>query len=222
MKHTLMKPKYLLLLMVFLFTSCKKENLTPSGNIITETRNPGAFKAVKTASSVPVYYTYGAEHKVVIKGSDNLLANFETRISGQELVLEFQDVNVRSSDMQVWITSPQLEEINIGGSADFEVSGNFPAQQNLEVALSGSGDVNVLGQLKTNNLKVSISGSGEVNMKNVETNTADFKISGSGNIEAKVITSLKANISGSGNVNYFGNPTVQSNINGSGKVIKKG
>ena len=193
---------FLLPIILLVIASCKKEEITPSGNQVTETRNPGIFKMITTNSAANIHITHGENHSVVIKGSDNLIKHFITTIADGELKLSFQKGNVTSDDLEIWLSMPALESITTSGSGDIKILGNFDDQHSLTTRVRGSGDIKVEGSMRTNFLKSYVSGSGTTDLSNIWANIAEFELTGSGNIY------------------YSGSPTISANIEGTGKLIK--
>lgn len=205
---------------VISFSACKKDRLTANGNIISETRNLGQFTGISSSGATPVEVKYGTEFNVVVKGSSNIVPHYTTRIVNNVLHIGFEGVNVRRDDVEVILTMPTLNRIDLSGSTEVEIEGNFPVIANLNVSMSGSGKVEADNALQIDNVKVDISGSGTVDFEDVTSKTADADISGSGSLRIQVQNRIKAKISGSGKVYYKGNPVIQQDISGSGKLIK--
>jgi len=142
-----------------------------------------------------------------------------------------------NNDITIRATISSLHLIAISGSGDAETEGIFNNVDDLEIDISGSGDIDLeLGQ-NIDEIEVKIAGSGNVDLSGIG-NSADIKIAGSGKInnfdldvlnsnidmsgsgEANVSVSekLEVKITGSGNVCYMGQPQVDSEITGSGKL----
>lgn len=207
-------------LIALLFTSCMKERLEANGNRITELRTPGTFDGILSSGSTPVYITYGKEYRVELRGSSNLISSFKTRVDGNTLDLGYKDVNVYDSDIEVHITMPEVESINLSGSGRVNISRYFPAQNNFRLRVSGSGNVDLNNELEVNNTDIEISGSGKARLEKLLTENAEVNISGSGDVWLSVSNHLSSRISGSGKVFYIGNPTIDSRVSGSGGVVK--
>ncbi|MBT2560105.1 DUF2807 domain-containing protein [Pedobacter sp. ISL-68] len=201
--------------------SCGKERITVSGNQITEIRTTGPFKSVNVAGASPVFISHGNDFKVELKGSDNLIAKFETKVVGDELLLKYRDVNVNNDDIHIYITMPGLTSVKTNGASSYEISGDFADQEKFTAYTYGAGNITFSGTLKANKVEAEIEGSGNLNIEKILVKNAEFKISGSGNITTSVTDKLNAQISGSGNVYYFGNPHLTTAYSGSGRVIKK-
>jgi len=211
---------FLLPILLLLMISCKKEQVIPSGNQVTETRTPGTFKMISTNSAANIHITQGESHSVVIKGSDNLIKHFSATIINGELKLAFQNGNITSNDLEIWLTIPALESVVTSGSGNIEILGNFSDQNSLTTHVSGTGNIKVKGSMRTNFLKFYSSGSGTTDLSSIWANIAEFELSGSGSVKVNVDEELKAKLTGSGNIYYSGNPTILSDIKGSGKLIK--
>lgn len=207
------------LLCLFLF-SCKKERINANGNKITDVRHPGTFHHVHTSGSTPVFISYGTDYKVELKGSENLIGRYKTTVSGDELALGYEHLQLGNDDLKIYVTLPLLEKITLSGSAKFEINGTFPQQTSFSADISGSGNIELLGVMKADNTKINISGSGDAVFKNLVSKNAVLSISGNGDIRNSVTENLKAGISGSGNIYYTGNPVIDSGISGTGRVIK--
>lgn len=208
------------LFVVIHFSACKKDQLTGNGNIISETRNLGQFTGISSSGATPVEIKYGTEFSVVVKGSSNIVPRYTTRIVNNVLHMGFEGLNISRDDVEVILTMPSLNKIELSGSTEVEIEGSFPVIPNLNVSISGSGKVETDNAMQIDNVKVNISGSGMVDFEVVTSKTAEADISGSGSLRLQVQGRIKAKISGSGKIYYKGNPVIQQDISGSGKLIK--
>lgn len=227
------------LLVLLSFTACEPwEVVRGSGAVITETRSVGTFNQIDVSSDIEVYLTQGPGQPLHVEGQDNILHVLETYVRNNKLVIQYQrGVTVRSHEpIRIYITTPQLEEIHVSGSAyvegmtnwtvndfDLSVSGSGKMEMTLldadevETDISGSGNIYLQGDCREHDIE--ISGSGDVHAFDLISKDANVHISGSGNCELTVQSQLEAHISGSGTVRYKGHPTVRTNISGSGKVV---
>ena len=203
-----------------LFASCKKDRLTANGDMKTETRNLGTFTGVRASGSNDIHISYGSQYKVELRGSSNLIPYFKTNVVNNKLVLNYGNASVWRDDLEVYVTLPMLKNINLSGSSEVDVNGNFPLINFFNVDISGSGEVKVNNFLAAEELDITVSGSGSADLEKLNSKRADASISGSGDVRVRVEDRLKASISGSGKVYYTGSPVVESNISGSGKLIK--
>lgn len=203
-----------------LLMACSKDKLTANGDKTTETRQPGNFTGVNTSGSTAIHISYGTEHQVVLKGSNNLIPYYKTEIINGILYLGYQKASVQHDDVEAFVTLPFLHNIFLSGSSEVDISGKFPTIETLRISISGSGELEANDLLTAKETNISISGSGEADLKKLNTKKADIDLSGSGEVKIGVEEQLKVRISGSGKVQYLGTPEIDSKISGSGKLIK--
>lgn len=205
---------------VLLLAACNKERIRGSGPVTTESRSVQNFNGIRMSGSSNVHVTKGNSFSVQVKGYSNLLPYFETNVNGTTLELQYRDnVNVTNSNIEVFVTLPELEKLHSSGSATTDVKGNFISDV-LDVSISGSGNFSFDGG-SANQFTQSISGSGSIRAFGLQAGKADISVSGSGLSEVQVTSRLHVDISGSGKVYYKGTPQITSNISGSGQLIHK-
>jgi hypothetical protein len=137
--------------------------------------------------------------------------------------------------MKVYVSVKNVNELIVNGGGKI-ISENSIASDNLTLAVSGSGvlDLDVKGKTIKTELSgsgtiilkgyasyndITMSGSGNMNAFNLELETAKIKVSGSGLAEVSVSNALDAVVMGSGNVKHKGNTkTVTKKQYGSGLV----
>ena len=90
----------------------------------------------------------------------------------------------------------------------------------LSAHISGSGAIEVTGEVDRQDIR--ISGSGSYRAPELRCSQAESKISGSGHATLLVKDALSAHISGSGGVEYYGSPQVTRQVSGSGQVRQLG
>ncbi|WP_017258786.1 head GIN domain-containing protein [Pedobacter arcticus] len=208
--------------LLLLVLACSKEKISPSGKQITVTRTTGEFDKVGVSGASKVYILPGSTFKIEVKGSENLVSKFITKVENRELILKYsKDVNVQSDDIEVYINMPKINRVSTYGSATVELSGNFGSQEIFLANISGSGDIKFDGILKVNNLEAEIYGSGNCDLQKIIAKNANAETRGSGSITTTVTDKLDVKIAGSGNVYYYGNPVLTTEISGSGKAVKK-
>ena len=205
------------LFLVFL-TGCFKERITGWGNIISENRTiVGSFNEIEVKDAINVFIKQGDTFKIVVKDYENILPNLSTRVLGNRLIIDYEDVWINRSEGEVTVTLPRLTNIDVSGSSEIGTIGNFKFDD-LGINISGSANMIMVGSAKNLNLK--ISGSGNLRAYNMPCDSARITISGSGTGQINVMKLLDVTISGSGDLVYKGNPSVTSHITGSGRIRK--
>ena len=217
--------------------SCKK--VVGEGDLQTETRNITDFSGVSSSIGGKVYYKIDPVYKVEITAQRNILDVIQaTKINGH-LLLKIKDgVRIKSNEeIIVNISAPTADYLHLSGTGDLAVIGDINAV-NLDMGISGTGNITASSINVTDKIKAEISGSGDINvqagtarnedlrisgngklfMDGVIAEKATTNISGSGDMQVNVSQTLDATISGSGSVYYRGHPLISTNISGSGKV----
>jgi hypothetical protein len=209
------------------------------GPKITKTLDVDNFDGVGLSINADLYLTQGDSYSFRIEAQENIIENIETDIDGGYLKIKF-DKNVgRHAGITIWITMPTLTKAYLSGSGLIKSERPFKGLGNLEVGISGSGDIDLAfdaadvntrisgsGDIRLNgsarNMEIRISGSGEVAAGGLTTNNCSVRISGSGDCEVNAEGDLVVSTSGSGDVYYRGRPRVKAKVSGSGEVQPKG
>ena len=183
---------------------------------VTEDRDVSDFNKVIIGGSGNLYIEQGEEESLTIKTTKNIISYINTEVSGDtlEIGIEQRGTVVPVGVANYYLTVKDLDVIIAAGSAN--VSSSQFNTNNLEITMSGSGNVKLAGRVEKQT--VLISGSGNYSAKDFISRDCVIVIAGSGNGSVNVTDSLDVNISGSGNVSYIGNPSVNKTISGSGSV----
>lgn len=227
----------LMLLVLLGLSSCYgPHHIDGNNNLITVSRTTGVFNSIESSGDLQVRIVRDSVCFVEVEGEENLIPYIDTDI--QNGVLRIETQSHRNLDPNypiiIYVHAPTLESIELSGSGS--ISSDTLSAVQLDVRLSGSGDINV--PVLANKVNARISGSGDIHLSGSALQS-DFSISGSGDLHAyslqlseciadiagsgsmylQVSDFLDVAISGSGNVYYYGNPSVSVSINGSGQVI---
>lgn len=208
-----------------------------NGNSSTETRNVGAFEAIRVQGGMDVILTPGTDYAVKVEADENLLPYILTDRDGDALVIRpRKGYNLQSRNgIKVYVTATVIEEIGIAGSGSVVSNGRLTSNRRLEVDVTGSGDVkldvnapevdaeatgsgNIILAGTTRAFDAEITGSGEVRCFSLLSEKTRVEIAGSGSAEVYASKQLDVQISGSGDVAYKGSPTINQRIAGSGSV----
>jgi hypothetical protein len=232
MKHFL-----IVLLTVFTLASCYQT--TGSGNIITENRKTGSFDAISVGGSFEVEVKTGDVISVVVEADDNIMKYIETRVSGNTLKINTEDLhNYSDVRMKVYITVPVLSGIKASGSAEvvaddilknsskltFKASSSSSIKAEvdapeIETDANSSATITLTGKTKTH--KTEASSSADINTFGLLSENTTAKASSSASIEVHASVNLDARASSSGSVDYKGAATVTKSESSSGSVEKK-
>jgi hypothetical protein len=201
-----------------------------------ESRKLDPFDGIGIGVSADVYYTPGNTYEITIEGNTRDVNDLVTKVENGMLKIKYEDWKSKHSKLTIHITSKELEQVSVSGSAKFRaekaissdemginISGSGSVHlpelkgDELEVKISGSGDC-ILDKGIADEMDIKISGSGKLHAEHFEVSEFSAAISGSGSCKITVTDELEASLSGSGSVFYHGNPQVNSRASGSGKV----
>lgn len=217
--------------------SWMKECIKGEGEVVKQDISLESLKGIDLAFDGDVIITPGSTQKITIEGQKNIIDNIKKDVRDGIWHIAF-DKNVKEAkDVTVFITLPELEELALSGSGSIKSAGKFSALKDVEIAMSGSGDIEFDYEAKSTDLRLSgsgeidlsgaskslsiaISGSGDVTTKDLVTEDCSVHISGSGDASVQANKNLDIHISGSGDVTYAGSASVVSKISGSGEVNK--
>ena len=208
---------------LFIFPSCEK--VVGEGPVVTETRSVQNFTGVSSEMSGKVNFTIAPNYKVEITAQRNIIDVTKTNVINGILHIDFKNgVRVREhEDLTINITAPAADYFRLSGSGDMDVTGDVVAN-NLQVKLSGSGNIVVQKATVVDKIDADLSGSGNINVLNGSTLNEDLKISGSGKIDLSNITAEngETRITGSGDMKVVLSKKLDATITGSGSVYYHG
>ncbi len=231
----------MLLFGVIFISSCEKSSscIHGDGPIVTQTLNVGDFNGIDLSGSFNAVLHYGTEYKVEAIGQQNIIDHITYNKQNGNWIMALAEGCYSNYQLTIHITMPAINEFGVSGTGNIQVMNKFSSLDNLSVFNSGSGhifcndslliinflnvdmsasgSVELIGTVATQN--INISGSGDYQAFNLLSDECIISIPGSGNAEINVSTTLDAFISGSGNIYYSGNPVIYSNITGSGSII---
>ena len=235
-----MKNALLLTLLVCLMPLSMKAQraISGEGDVVRQEIQLETLTAIRLGISCDVILTQGASQKIVLEGQQNVLDNIKREVRHGSWIIQY-DRNVhRSKDVKIYITMQDLTDASVSGSGSISSTNRFKGLQDLELAVSGSGevsldieaqsveaavsgsgDVDLRGSARS--IEIAISGSGDVDAQGLETQRCEVAISGSGDATVYCSESLEAAVSGSGDIGYKGSaPVVKAAVHGSGDVRK--
>lgn len=231
-----------ILLTIIVMTSCQDRGnnglfncIEGEGDVVTQELLINEFTGVKSRGSSEVFITQGNDFKVEVEGQQNIIDNIETDIQNGIWEIEFEDCQRDFEKLKIYITMPEIKDLEISGSGDMfgqdvfvvdvinlKVDGSgsidvaVDGATDVDARISGSGKIKLAGT--TNYLGSKISGSGDLEAYELEANIGNIRISGSGDAEVTVYDELDVKIEGSGDVYYKGNPIINVDITGSGDL----
>jgi|GEM_PF-1061848 len=242
MKKTKIVTPFIFVFTLLMFTSCISGlfGITGKGNIVTLSSPARDFNTVELQTAATVDISKGDSFAVKLSDYENIIKHLKVEVVNQHLLIRTEPAStfLRNSKASVHITLPDpLFSVIMAGTGNVTIHSAFSDLQtlklsgggniiveedsvisDLEVNLSGSGNITAKGVVEE--LTARISGSGNLNFSKMKVQDATCFLSGSGNMFVMVEDKLKARISGSGNIHYWGDPLLSSEIKGSGMIIQ--
>jgi hypothetical protein len=209
---------------ILMTASCKKL-VFGDGAIETEVRSVTNFTGLTSSISGTVNYSIGTTFKVEIIAQRNIINVLETYLNNGKLAIRYKDAIAVSGgkDVIINVTAPSLDYVHLSGSGKINVSGNLVGNT-LTSSLSGSGDIYVSSVQLTDKLIAGVSGSGGLHIWSGAVPNALMTMSGSGKIiaDAVAVNTATASISGSGTMQIKVVQNLNASISGSGDIYYRG
>ncbi len=216
-KINLLSSQLLLFVFVLLFAGSLPAQIRGNRILEEQIRNLSGFNAITSVGSVDVFVRQGDAFSVVVRADGNLLNYIKTEVKNNTLVISVTKNIWRAKTLEVHITMKTLQKVVLSGSGDFYCKSPFSVQ-NLQLVLSGSGDVKAA--LEAKNVHIKVRGSGDVEVSGIRGNL-DIDVRGSGDVDAYglQLENCSLNVLGSGDVKLKGRTAqLTAKILGSGDL----
>jgi hypothetical protein len=232
----------LLLTFPMLLFSCRNffgKRVHGNGNITTQDRTVSDFKDVEVGGSAKVFVSQGDQHSVKVEVDENLQQFVEVYQEGNKVIVrEKAGFNLDpTGDLRIYVTSPVYNNIDVSGACDIIGQTPITNPENLEMHISGAGDMkmevnaphisaevtgsgNIDLKGETKSAEIDLSGAGHAHCFDLKTETTKVEISGAGSAQVYASVRLDAEVSGAGSVDYKGGAAVDQHVSGAGSVHK--
>lgn len=189
-------------------TSTSDDNGTASDDEqITKNLNLGDFNRISIQGTADVVYTTGQTPAVKVSGIKKSVDFVKLNVSNGTLVIserkhEVSFFNLRKSKrVVVYVTSPQLNGVDIDGTGDFTARNGIQAKS-FHVSINGTGDADFKEVKLQGDANVEISGTGDVEATKLSANRLKVETAGTGDVTLRqiVASSITAETSGTGDI----------------------
>lgn len=184
----------------------------------SETRSVSGFTRIELSAPVDLEVRSG-KFGATLQMDEEVARHLTTTVQGDTLRISLDGRNLNVHGKQrIQVTMPELRGVHIQGSGDADIAG-FKDQKDLELRISGSGDLKFAGTAA--GLMVSIEGSGDVLLAQGQAGALQAQIQGSGNLKASDFKakSVSVAISGSGDADVrVAGGALSLSVNGSGDI----
>lgn len=200
---------------------------TEDGIDYTEIRDVGSFSSISSGLPCNVYYSQADKQEVRVETTQEFAPKVLTEVKDGTLKLKLEEGRYPKLVLRVVISSPDIEGLSVSGSGNLFQEGALNASGNLNLKVSGSGDIQT-GDIACKDFSARISGSGALRLASVACDGFDATTSGSGHIDLETLTAkgdASARISGSGRIRLH-EVTVDGDMDlktsGSGSILVTG
>ena len=212
--------------------------ISGSGNIVTETRSTGDFTAVAAGGAYEVELKNGSVTEVKVEADDNIIGRIETRVSGHTLNINTKNgYNFNNGHFKVYITAPEINEIRSSGAASIVIKNTL--KNNDKITLEASGAATITGEAdapeiaaeasgaadiklsgRTKDYKAEVSGSATIKTENLMSETTKVHASGAATAYVYASIKLNADADGAATIHYKGAGTVSQKTSGAANIKK--
>jgi hypothetical protein len=166
---------------------------------------------IEVTTPVPLRLTASGGSDVVLRGTPAAIARLQLR-GGKLFSCGRQD-----GPVEIELPARALRHVRISGAGN--VTLEKLDQRELELRISGSGQIEARGNVER--VSAHISGSGDVRLGDVAMKRLSAKISGSGSVEAGPKDEADITLSGAGKVRLLTRPaSLHSKVSGAGRIIQ--
>lgn len=207
-----------LLSLVLVFSAChySDDGISGNGPVVSEVRVVDTFSSISSSLPANIFISQDPEQSLRIETHANIMPLVQTNVVNGELILELSGSIRNLNRFSIYISAADYERIRLSGAANIRSEGCL-AVDDLDVRLSGAGNINLCGEV--DNLSVRISGAGNFQSYDMIAQEVNAVVSGAGNMRVTAEQILDVTISGAGSIFYRGNPEIFSSISGAGALI---
>lgn len=174
---------------------------------------------------------------------ENLLPLLDIQSSGSKLLIETKDgYHINPSELMIKGTSRDLNYLSSTSIMDFYIYDSFTTDQ-LQINISGAGDIKIKDRADIKSFKVDLSGAGDIEVKNLICDTFDGLIRGAGDLDLKgkaeratyyvsgagdvnayefAVKDLACKVSGAGDLKVYATEYLDATVSGTGDIHYKG
>ncbi len=182
-----------------------------------------------------IYIRQSNSYQVKVECNENLMSILDFEVSRKKLRLKSTNCIDGFTDLNVYVSVPNLEKITVNSDARLYTQSNFKIKdfklevngagtakldlncKDLETELNGMAKIKYSGQCKKH--EIEINGTGSVNTYKMITQELEIELNGSGTGKVSASEKLDISVNGVGTVYYAGKPEkLNTQINGLGTV----
>jgi predicted DNA binding CopG/RHH family protein len=189
-----------------------------SGTSKSEIRDVSGFSRVDASGAVNVEIDVQKNFSVVVEADDNLLANIKTEVQGDTLKIYSEDRISTKMRINVRISMPALEALEITGASSSIVSN--VKSDSLELKAIGASKIKIAGEAQT--LTADANGASSIDAESLIVKDAEVEANGASKATINAMRNLQVDASGASKISYLGEPkNLKQNSSGASSITKK-
>ena len=196
-----------------------------NGNVKTEDRNVTNFKNVDVSGAATVLVSQGDHAAVRIEADENLMQYIEVNQEGDKIIIHerpgFHLLPANKDRIKVYVTAPVYNSIEASGACDIISQNKISNSEDLDVHVSGAGNIRM--ELEAPKLEAEVSGSGSIYLKG-QTKDVSIDLTGAGDAHCYDLQAenTKVDVTGAGSAEVYASVRLDAEVSGVGSVKYKG
>lgn len=232
-----MKKFLSLLVFPFILSSCVI-GVSGNGNVEEQSRNVEAFDRIEASGMFELHLVQSEAHRLKVVADENLMDLIETYVEGGVLHIRTKESIREAKELDVYISMPELEKIDLSGAVEIDGKGVFTAKdlriessgaaqidleievEDLDLELSGATEIKLRGSAE--NVRIEASGASEMELFALRVRKMRVDLSGASELEVNVSEDLQIEASGASDIKYRGGAHVsRQNLSGAASVTQQ-
>lgn len=198
---------------VLLAAACREE-VSGSGQGITEQRDVGSFTELRVHGAITAEVRIGQPQSVAISGDDNVVRVIRTEVRDGRLTIEPEKSYNSDEPLRASIVVPELESVEASGASTVTLSG--VNAQEFRARASGASTVRASGSVER--VEADASGASRIRFEDLTAREAEADASGASTVEVSASERVSGSASGASTVTYSGRPQVNVRTSGASSV----
>lgn len=189
------------------------------GESVTETYSVEEFDRIDISSAFDAEIRVGEEQSVEVQVSSEVLDKVEIDVTDGELRVGLGGSLIAASGpLEVVITTPSLEALEVSGASDVEVEG--VDADDFELTVEGAASVEAEGRIES--LSLTVDGAATVELDDVSVGDATVDIDGASNVSLSDARGVNGSIGGASNIDVPNTGTIEIDSSGVSSVNMTG
>jgi len=152
-----------------------------------------SLNGVNIDGVVDVYYKQTDTTHIIIAGNAKVVDSYRFTMEDGVLKVTYANEEARNAKlpvMYVYVNAPTLEKAILSGVGDLNVENPVVQAEDMNLSVSGSGDVDIKSEVTCGDFNMTINGAGDLDIERLDCMDSHILISGAGDVRIKKMKSL--------------------------------